>query len=199
MHLDSPEALGVLNTLFETVAPSSLRPVDMLLKSMFTTPVTMVRDELNRLLTFQIKKIYILDRVSISTLRSRRRQSLRSSCGCPVSWRCSGCSSPSPPRTSSCPGSTSSPSRHISSPATQSVACISRARPRVTPPPPTHSVTRKPTVRPKKPNLRKPLPGQFRVCSRSVVLGCFVLSSLSLDPCPLLFQVPAPAGGSAAG
>lgn len=44
MHLDSPEALGVLNTLFETVAPSSLRPVDMLLKSMFTTPVTMVRD-----------------------------------------------------------------------------------------------------------------------------------------------------------
>ncbi|KAM6972635.1 huntingtin [Aplochiton taeniatus] len=41
MHLDSPEALGVLNTLFETVAPSSLRPVDMLLKSMFITPVTM--------------------------------------------------------------------------------------------------------------------------------------------------------------
>ncbi|XP_068584979.1 huntingtin isoform X2 [Cebidichthys violaceus] len=41
MHLDSPEALGVLNTLFETVAPSSLRPVDMLLKSMFTTPGTM--------------------------------------------------------------------------------------------------------------------------------------------------------------
>ncbi|XP_053714041.1 huntingtin-like isoform X2 [Synchiropus splendidus] len=41
MHLDSPEALGVLNTLFEIVAPSSLRPVDMLLKSMFTTPVTM--------------------------------------------------------------------------------------------------------------------------------------------------------------
>ncbi|XP_058495756.1 huntingtin isoform X3 [Solea solea] len=41
MHLDSPEALGVLNTLFETVAPSSLRPVDMLLKSMFTVPVTM--------------------------------------------------------------------------------------------------------------------------------------------------------------
>lgn len=44
MHLDSPEALGVLNTLFETVAPSSLRPVDMLLKSMFTIPVTMVRN-----------------------------------------------------------------------------------------------------------------------------------------------------------
>ncbi|XP_041641127.1 huntingtin isoform X2 [Cheilinus undulatus] len=41
MHLDSPEALGVLNTLFETVAPSSLRPVDMLLKSMFTTPANM--------------------------------------------------------------------------------------------------------------------------------------------------------------
>ncbi|XP_036790016.1 huntingtin isoform X5 [Oncorhynchus mykiss] len=41
MHLDSPEALGVLNTLFETVAPSSLRPVDMLLKGMFTTPATM--------------------------------------------------------------------------------------------------------------------------------------------------------------
>ncbi|XP_031415878.1 huntingtin isoform X2 [Clupea harengus] len=41
MHLDSPEALGVLNTLFETVAPSSLRPVDMLLKSMFVTPATM--------------------------------------------------------------------------------------------------------------------------------------------------------------
>lgn len=43
MLLDSPEALGVLNTLFETVAPSSLRPVDMLLKSMFTIPATMVR------------------------------------------------------------------------------------------------------------------------------------------------------------
>lgn len=42
MRLDSPEALGVLNTLFESVAPSSLRPVDMLLKSMFTTPTTMV-------------------------------------------------------------------------------------------------------------------------------------------------------------
>ncbi|CAK6962936.1 huntingtin isoform X10 [Scomber scombrus] len=41
MHLDSPEALGVLNTLFESVAPSSLRPVDMLLKSMFTTPASM--------------------------------------------------------------------------------------------------------------------------------------------------------------
>ncbi|XP_058860961.1 huntingtin-like isoform X1 [Acipenser ruthenus] len=41
MHLDSHEALGVLNTLFETVAPSSLRPVDMLLRSMFVTPVTM--------------------------------------------------------------------------------------------------------------------------------------------------------------
>uniref|UniRef100_A0A8D3BJV3 Huntingtin n=1 Tax=Scophthalmus maximus TaxID=52904 RepID=A0A8D3BJV3_SCOMX len=41
MHLDSPEALGVLNTLFETVAPSSLRPVDMLLKSMFAIPGTM--------------------------------------------------------------------------------------------------------------------------------------------------------------
>uniref|UniRef100_A0A8C9TDV1 Huntingtin n=1 Tax=Scleropages formosus TaxID=113540 RepID=A0A8C9TDV1_SCLFO len=41
MHLDSHEALGVLNTLFETVAPSSLRPVDMLLKSMFVTPGTM--------------------------------------------------------------------------------------------------------------------------------------------------------------
>ncbi|XP_037104805.1 huntingtin isoform X1 [Syngnathus acus] len=41
MHLDSPEALGVLNTLFESVAPSSLRPVDMLLKSMFVVPATM--------------------------------------------------------------------------------------------------------------------------------------------------------------
>ncbi|KAG9346961.1 hypothetical protein JZ751_005888 [Albula glossodonta] len=41
MLLDSHEALGVLNTLFETVAPSSLRPVDMLLKSMFVTPATM--------------------------------------------------------------------------------------------------------------------------------------------------------------
>ncbi|XP_067838539.1 huntingtin isoform X1 [Heptranchias perlo] len=41
MHLDSHEALGVLNTLFETVAPSSLRPVDMLLKSMFAMPATL--------------------------------------------------------------------------------------------------------------------------------------------------------------
>ncbi|XP_061534390.1 huntingtin isoform X8 [Phycodurus eques] len=41
MHLDSPEALGVLNTLLESVAPSSLRPVDMLLKSMFVVPGTM--------------------------------------------------------------------------------------------------------------------------------------------------------------
>lgn len=41
MHIDSHEALGVLNTLFETLAPSSLRPVDMLLRSMFVTPDTM--------------------------------------------------------------------------------------------------------------------------------------------------------------
>lgn len=42
MHIDSHEALGVLNTLFEILAPSSLRPVDMLLRSMFVTPDTMV-------------------------------------------------------------------------------------------------------------------------------------------------------------
>lgn len=42
MHIDSHEALGVLNTLFEILAPSSLRPVDMLLRSMFVTPETMV-------------------------------------------------------------------------------------------------------------------------------------------------------------
>uniref|UniRef100_A0A4W3JTK9 Huntingtin n=1 Tax=Callorhinchus milii TaxID=7868 RepID=A0A4W3JTK9_CALMI len=42
MYLDSHEALGVLNTLFETVAPSSLRPVDMLLKSMFVMPATLI-------------------------------------------------------------------------------------------------------------------------------------------------------------
>lgn len=42
MHIDSHEALGVLNTLFEILAPSSLRPVDMLLRSMFVTPSTMV-------------------------------------------------------------------------------------------------------------------------------------------------------------
>uniref|UniRef100_A0A3Q2PKZ4 Huntingtin n=1 Tax=Fundulus heteroclitus TaxID=8078 RepID=A0A3Q2PKZ4_FUNHE len=48
MLLDSPEALGVLNTLFETVAPSSLRPVDMLLKSMFTIPVTMDTGKINK-------------------------------------------------------------------------------------------------------------------------------------------------------
>uniref|UniRef100_A0A8C3I361 Huntingtin n=1 Tax=Chrysemys picta bellii TaxID=8478 RepID=A0A8C3I361_CHRPI len=41
MHIDSHEALGVLNTLFEILAPSSLRPVDMLLRSMFITPCTM--------------------------------------------------------------------------------------------------------------------------------------------------------------
>ncbi|XP_008576194.1 PREDICTED: huntingtin isoform X2 [Galeopterus variegatus] len=41
MHIDSHEALGVLNTLFEILAPSSLRPVDMLLRSMFVTPNTM--------------------------------------------------------------------------------------------------------------------------------------------------------------
>uniref|UniRef100_A0A8C3YS16 Huntingtin n=1 Tax=Catagonus wagneri TaxID=51154 RepID=A0A8C3YS16_9CETA len=38
MHIDSHEALGVLNSLFETLAPSSLRPVDMLLRSMFVSP-----------------------------------------------------------------------------------------------------------------------------------------------------------------
>nr|XP_056711144.1 huntingtin [Euleptes europaea] len=42
MHIDSHEALGVLNTLFEILAPSALRPVDMLLRSMFVTPSTMV-------------------------------------------------------------------------------------------------------------------------------------------------------------
>uniref|UniRef100_A0A8D0L1P4 Huntingtin n=1 Tax=Sphenodon punctatus TaxID=8508 RepID=A0A8D0L1P4_SPHPU len=41
IHIDSHEALGVLNTLFEILAPSSLRPVDMLLRSMFVTPSTM--------------------------------------------------------------------------------------------------------------------------------------------------------------
>ncbi|XP_060044468.1 huntingtin isoform X2 [Erinaceus europaeus] len=41
MHIDSHEALGVLNTLFEVLAPSSLRPVDMLLRSMFATPDSM--------------------------------------------------------------------------------------------------------------------------------------------------------------
>ncbi|KAM7156171.1 huntingtin isoform 1-T1 [Molossus nigricans] len=41
MHIGSHEALGVLNTVFETLAPSSLRPVDMLLRSMFVTPDTM--------------------------------------------------------------------------------------------------------------------------------------------------------------
>ncbi|KAG8508650.1 LOW QUALITY PROTEIN: Huntingtin [Galemys pyrenaicus] len=41
MHIDSHEALGVLNTLFEILAPSSLRPVDMLLRSMFVTPDSM--------------------------------------------------------------------------------------------------------------------------------------------------------------
>lgn len=42
MQIDSHEALGVLNTLFEILAPSALRPVDMLLRSMFVTPSTMV-------------------------------------------------------------------------------------------------------------------------------------------------------------
>lgn len=42
MHIDSHDALGVLNSLFETLAPSSLRPVDMLLRSMFVVPYTMV-------------------------------------------------------------------------------------------------------------------------------------------------------------
>ncbi|XP_072857095.2 huntingtin isoform X2 [Pogona vitticeps] len=41
MQIDSHEALGVLNTLFEILAPSALRPVDMLLRSMFVTPNTM--------------------------------------------------------------------------------------------------------------------------------------------------------------
>ncbi|XP_055988635.1 huntingtin isoform X2 [Sorex fumeus] len=41
MHIDSHEALGVVNTLFEILAPASLRPVDMLLRSMFVTPNTM--------------------------------------------------------------------------------------------------------------------------------------------------------------
>ena len=46
MHIDSHEALGVLNTLFEILAPSSLRPVDMLLRSMFVTPDTLVSTRL---------------------------------------------------------------------------------------------------------------------------------------------------------
>ncbi|XP_029142734.1 huntingtin-like, partial [Protobothrops mucrosquamatus] len=41
MQIDSHEALGILNTLFEILAPSALRPVDMLLRSMFVTPSTM--------------------------------------------------------------------------------------------------------------------------------------------------------------
>ena len=58
IHLDSPEALGVLNTLFETVAPSSLRPVDMLLKSMFTTPATMVRTAAKYIVTTNAPSMY---------------------------------------------------------------------------------------------------------------------------------------------
>lgn len=46
VHIDSHEALGVLNTLFEILAPSSLRPVDMLLRSMFVTPDTLVSTRL---------------------------------------------------------------------------------------------------------------------------------------------------------
>ena len=42
MHIDSHDALGVLNTLFEVLAPSSLRPVDMLLRTMFLTPDSLV-------------------------------------------------------------------------------------------------------------------------------------------------------------
>ncbi|XP_078717925.1 huntingtin isoform X2 [Lampetra fluviatilis] len=38
INTDSREALRVLNTLFEEVSPSALRPVDMLLKSMFVLP-----------------------------------------------------------------------------------------------------------------------------------------------------------------
>ncbi|XP_041435314.1 huntingtin-like isoform X1 [Xenopus laevis] len=41
MHIDSHEALSFLNTLFETLASSALRPVDMLLRSMFVVPFTM--------------------------------------------------------------------------------------------------------------------------------------------------------------
>ncbi|KAM4854776.1 huntingtin [Thomomys bottae] len=41
VRVDSHEALGVLDALFEVLAPSSLRPVDMLLRSMFVTPSTM--------------------------------------------------------------------------------------------------------------------------------------------------------------
>lgn len=48
MHIDSHDALGVLNTLFEILAPSSLRPVDMLLRSMFVTPKTMVSSSSQR-------------------------------------------------------------------------------------------------------------------------------------------------------
>lgn len=48
MHIDSHDALGVLNTLFEILAPSSLRPVDMLLRSMFVTPKTMVSSSFQR-------------------------------------------------------------------------------------------------------------------------------------------------------
>ena len=35
-----------MNTLFEILAPSSLRPVDMLLRSMFVTPDTLVSTRL---------------------------------------------------------------------------------------------------------------------------------------------------------
>lgn len=54
MHIDSHEALGVLNTLFEILAPSSLRPVDMLLRSMFVTPKTMVSSCFQRIETLNV-------------------------------------------------------------------------------------------------------------------------------------------------
>uniref|UniRef100_UPI00358E7878 huntingtin isoform X3 n=1 Tax=Myxine glutinosa TaxID=7769 RepID=UPI00358E7878 len=40
INLDCKEALGVLNTLFEELSPSSLRPVDILLKALFAAPVS---------------------------------------------------------------------------------------------------------------------------------------------------------------
>lgn len=133
---------------------------------------------------------------------SSRRPCLQSSCGCPVSWRCSGSSSPSPLRTLSCRGSTNSLSARISSPATQSVACISRAFPRVTHLLPTRSSTRNLLVRHKGPHPRTPLPGE-RSFSLFLfhALRCFHLSvstHLLTSPFPST-KVPSPASRSVAG
>ena len=58
MNLDSQVALDVVHRLFEAVAPSVFRPVDILLKALFAEPLDLVSViKCTGILIFEKKKV----------------------------------------------------------------------------------------------------------------------------------------------